>query len=138
MHCNIVNEYPPSPHPILPIRILHRDLPVLEDENIAAIGFDRAVRAGGLEEPFGDAAVAGDEVFRVVPAGVGEVLEEGLDGGADVGLAFEAGAVGVGAGGGEEGAVGGHHGEDGVRVVAVPGLGEGVEKGFVDGRLAVG
>ena len=128
-------EPPPSPHPILPIRILHRDLPVLERKDIAAIGFDRAVRACGFEEPFGDAAVAGDEMFRVVPAGIGEVLEEGLDAGADGGLAFEACAVGIGAGGGEEGAVGGHHGEDGVRVVAVPGLGEGVEKGLCDGIL---
>ena len=70
-----------------------------------------------------------------VPAGVGEVPEEGFDGGADVCLALEAGAVGIGAGGGEEGAVFGHHGEDGVRIVAVPGLGEGVEKGLCDGVL---
>ena len=53
---------------------LHRDFPVLEREDVAAIGFDGAVGAGGFEEPFGDASAAGDEVGGVVPAGVGEVF----------------------------------------------------------------
>src|SRR5690606_9846740 len=108
---------------ILAVRVLHRDLPVPEGEHVAAVDLDAgAVRPRSGERPFGQPAVAADEVARGTPLRVG-IGAPDIDECGPHGFAADmAGSADVGPGRRFEHAVVRHEAHQRFGIVPVPGV----------------
>jgi hypothetical protein len=107
---------------LLAIRILDGNLAVPEEEHIATHGLDfAAIGARGRKHPLRHASVAGNEVLRIAPLRVGHRLEEASDCDPQSVPATDAAALSVWPRTHEHDGVRGHHRDDGVHVVRIPG-----------------
>ena len=114
---------------LFPVRILYGNQSVTKQEQVAPCRADlRAIWPGRGERPLGDAAIAVDEVRRPAPLRIGQALE-GLDHCRAQRLrADKAATIRVGTGTQAHDAIGRHHGQDCIGVVAVPGIGIAIQE----------
>src|SRR4051794_3374076 len=114
------------------VRVFHRDLAVAEREDVAAFDLELPGRRICGHHPFGDTAIARDEMFGIVPAHVLEAGENFLDALPHLRFPDVASAARTTAAAVLKEAIVRHRCEDRVGVVPVPGVAECVEKGGSD------